>query len=173
MKALGLLTGLGALAFLMASSKGEPATVTPGIPSKDDDDGIDIRLLAILERAREMGAQFRVVDGLRTVQEQTAALEGGASKYTSDPKTAPHVLGLAVDLWPLPDPHSWQAHLQLARTMAQAAQSEGAKLRWGGSWKVLAIDVDPEKQAQSYALAAKDAGKKPLVDPAHYEIFED
>lgn len=166
-----LLALAGAALVASSSSSKKPAAKTIAIPDTDRSlDGVSPVLVAVLDRARGLGARFRVIQGARTVAQQKALIESGASKWSSPPELAPHVRGMAVDIWALPDPEDWQAVLAQARTVAKAAEAEGARVRWGGAWEILSTAVDPAKQAEAYVAKKKAEGSDPFVDPAHFEL---
>ena len=133
-------------------------------------EGVNPLLRGLVERVREMGGSFQVVDGLREVSEQTEAVKGGASLFKSDPNLAPHVTGNAVDIWAVPDRDSWPAYLELAKLFAKASEEAGLLVRWGGAWETLSTSEDPAKQSAEYSKWKRAKGETPLIDPGHFEL---
>lgn len=113
--------------------------------------GVDARLVNICRMAIQV-MDFKVIDGLRTLEEQKINVARGKS-WTLDSK---HLDGLAVDLAPWPV--NWkdtEMFCVLAGVMKAAAHTEGIKLRWGGDWNQDNATVDERKR-----------------DYGHFEIVE-
>ena len=92
--------------------------------------GVDPRLVQICRMAI-LVMDFKVIDGVRTLEEQRINVARGKS-WTMNSK---HLDGLAVDLAPYPV--NWQDNEMfcvLAGVMKAAAHTQGVKLRWGGDW---------------------------------------
>ena len=107
-------------------------------------DGVDPRLVGICRMAIKV-MDFKVIDGLRTLEEQKINVARGKS-WTLDSK---HLDGLAVDLAPWPV--NWkdtEMFCVLAGVMKAAAHTQGIKLRWGGDWDSDNSAVD-ERQRDS------------------------
>lgn len=114
-------------------------------------DGVDPRLVGICRMAIKV-MDFKVIDGLRTLEEQKINVARGKS-WTLDSK---HLDGLAVDLAPWPV--NWkdtEMFCVLAGVMKAAAHTQGIKLRWGGDWDSDNSAVDERKR-----------------DYGHFEIVE-
>lgn len=99
-------------------------------------EGVDPRLVNVCATAIKI-MDFKVLDGLRTVEEQKINVARGKSwtmnsKHLPDPKTG---YSRAVDLAPWPV--SWEdkeMFCVLAGVMRTVAFGQGIKLRWGGDW---------------------------------------
>lgn len=101
-----------------------------GAESLKNLEGVDPRLVKICNLAI-LVMDFKVVDGIRTLEEQRINYVRGKS-WTMNSK---HLDGLAVDLAPWPV--DWQDNEMfcvLAGVMKAAAHTLGVKLRWGGDW---------------------------------------
>lgn len=166
-KALLLLAPLALIGlFSGGSARKAPGGATFKSP------GVDERLLRVAERAKELGADFRITAGLRSVEDQIKALGGGASRFTSDPETAPHVLGRAIDvLAPEPRTNEWAAYVELARLFGRAGAELGVPIRWGGAWDTILNGTDdPVAQSKVYTDRKKREGESPFIDPGHFEL---
>jgi peptidoglycan L-alanyl-D-glutamate endopeptidase CwlK len=96
--------------------------------------GVHPDLVAVVERAAEMGPAFIVTEGLRTVDRQRQLVAAGASR-TMDSR---HLNGHAVDLAALVDGKvrwDWPLYHSLASIMKQAAFKQNVAIVWGGDWK--------------------------------------
>lgn len=133
---------------------------------------IDPLLLAVMQEAAR-DQDLLIVCGRRTLEEQKAAIESGASKL-KNPNEGKHLKGEAVDVWlPEPDRNRWSAYVKLAELVRDVAQELGARIRWGGSWEFLTPGVSPAKQAEAMAKRVRAQGRSPFVDPAHFEIYHE
>lgn len=128
---------------------------------------VDPRLSKLLDTMRELGADFTVVEMLRSVEDQEKAISKGAS-MVKDAVTAPHVRGVAADLKANPDDMS--GYLALARIAAQASELLGIEVRWGGAWKTLTTQIDPAEQVVRYKQIKAGHGEAPFIDPGHFEL---
>jgi peptidoglycan L-alanyl-D-glutamate endopeptidase CwlK len=102
--------------------------------SRDRLKGVHPDLVAVVERAAEIGPAFIVTEGLRTVERQKQLLAAGASRTTN----SRHITGHAVDLAALVDGKvrwDWPLYHRLAGAMKQAAAERNVAIIWGGDWK--------------------------------------
>lgn len=107
-----------------------------GEESKKNLEGVDPRLTRICEDAIQV-MDFKVLDGLRTLEEQKINVVRGKSwtmnsKHLPDPTTG---YSRAVDLAPYPV--TWkdtEEFCVLAGVMRAVAFTHNIKLRWGGDW---------------------------------------
>jgi hypothetical protein len=172
-----MVAGLGALSLLLLVSMSGAKRVVKAKPLRmglygtGHRAGVNPLMLQVLDEAERLGANFNIVDGTRTVEEQTAALKAGASTF-SDPSNAPHVKGLAVDLWTIPQDNDLGMYVELAKFIARAAANLGSRVRWGGAWEVLSPSIDPASQAANYLKWKRAKGEKPFVDMGHFELRE-
>jgi len=102
--------------------------------------GVHPDLARVVERARA-AVPFIVTEGLRTPERQAALVKAGASRTLQ----SRHLTGHAVDLayW-LDDGDAtpeggeirwdWPLYGQIAAAMKAAANAEGVRIIWGGSW---------------------------------------
>lgn len=92
-------------------------------------------LKRVVNRAVALGAKFRVIEGLRTIERQKQLVASGASKTMK----SRHITGHAVDLAPLePDGDvswAWPLYYPLAKIIKRAAIEEGVSIEWGGDWR--------------------------------------
>lgn len=105
--------------------------------------GVHPDLVKVLKRAAVItDIDFKVTEGLRTVERQKELVRIGASKTMN----SRHLTGHAVDIVPLVDidkngkisseeMYSWPLYYKLAKIMKQAAKDVGVTLEWGGDWK--------------------------------------
>lgn len=104
--------------------------------SLDNLEGVHPDLVMTVKRAiRITTVDFAVIDGLRTVAEQKAAVERGAS-WTMHSR---HLTGHAVDLAAWVDGaiawEPWELYEAIADAMFKASAEVGTVLVWGGLWK--------------------------------------
>lgn len=98
--------------------------------------GVDERLVKTVKRAIEITeVDFRVVEGLRTLERQKRLFAEGRSQTLK----SKHLVGLAVDLVAIVDGRitwEWRPYEVLAEAMKRAAKDVGVTdLVWGGDWK--------------------------------------
>lgn len=110
--------------------------------------GVHPDLVRVIERAaRECPIPLRVLDGVRTIEDQKRHVASGASQ-TMKSKHLPQAdgYGHAVDIAPYfdldgdgevssPELFSWQLYHRIAPYIKAAAKAEGVRLVWGGDWK--------------------------------------
>ena len=144
-----------------------------GNRSKEKLQGVDPRLVAVVERAIEISEQdFSVICGLRTVEEQEALVAKGASQTMK----SKHLEGKAVDLAAYCDGIRWELNLydEIADAMKEAAEAAGVKLRWGAAWTIDdlgAWDGTAENAMNSYIDIRRSQGRRPFIDAPHFEIM--
>ena len=79
---------------------------------------------------------FAIISGKRTIKEQKELVKKGKSKTLN----SRHLSGNAIDIAPI-DPKTGKGKfdrtlaLEIATAFYQAAQNQGAKIEWGGTWK--------------------------------------
>lgn len=112
---------------------------------------------------------FKVIEGLRTLEQQRKYFAAGKSKTMN----SRHLTGHAVDLaalvsgavsWDLP------LYFKIAEAMKQAAISEGVMVVWGGGWEPLNSSGSPKKMCDDYVARMRKSGRKPIVDGVHFEL---
>jgi peptidoglycan L-alanyl-D-glutamate endopeptidase CwlK len=103
--------------------------------SKDKLEGVDIRLIRLVEQAiKETTVDFSVLEGLRTPERQQQLVNDGFSQTIK----SKHLTGHAVDLGAIVDGKlSWdkQHYPAIAEAMKKAAAEQKVKIRWGGDFK--------------------------------------
>lgn len=135
-------------------------------------EGVHADLVSVVQRAIAITPQdFAVHDGIRTLDEQKALVERGASKTLK----SRHITGHAVDLVPYINGKlrwEWEPIYLVADAVRTAAQELGIPLRWGGAWDVdfTASDELPEDIVTDYSARRRDAGKKAFLDGPHFEL---
>ena len=144
--------------------------------SLDRLDGVNEQLVGVVNRAISITkVDFGVICGLRTVAEQRALVESGAS-LTMKSK---HLVGKAVDLMAYVGSRgSWELNLydDIADAMAESALSLGVKIRWGAAWSVPDIaewhdrGKSMEAAMNSYIDTRRSQGRRPWIDGPHFEI---
>lgn len=153
---------------------------TLGTRSRAELNGVDPRMVAVVERAIEItGQDFTVHDGLRTEEEQRRYVASGASQtMNSMHRRQVNGYGHAVDLVPWINGKlrwEWQPIYVIAAAMKQAAREKGVEIRWGGGWLNLSqikgdTPADIEKAQQAYVSARLKAGKRAFPDGPHFEL---
>jgi len=105
--------------------------------------GVHPDLDKVVHRAIQISPiDFRVNEGLRTIDRQRQLVAIGASKTMR----SRHIHGFAVDLIPLVDLDKdgkieteemfhWPLYSKLAAAVKQAANELGVQIEWGGDWK--------------------------------------
>lgn len=102
--------------------------------------GVHPDLVAVVRRAAEMGAEFIVAEGCRTIEKQRRMVATGASKTMNSrhiPKGDPP-LAHAVDLVPMLDKEvrwDWPLVNRMAGIVKAAARELDIPIEWGGDWK--------------------------------------
>lgn len=103
--------------------------------SKDKLEGVDIRLIRLVEQAiKETTVDFSVLEGLRTPERQQQLVNDGFSQTMK----SKHLTGHAVDLGAIVDGKlSWDKkhYPAIAEAMKKAAAEQNVKIRWGGDFK--------------------------------------
>jgi len=105
--------------------------------------GVHPDLVAIVRRAASYSdMQFRVIEGLRTLERQKKLVAIGASKTLN----SRHLTGHAVDIVPIVDRDKdgdvdakdmfhWPLYHKLAPTIKRAASDLKIPIEWGGDWR--------------------------------------
>jgi peptidoglycan LD-endopeptidase CwlK len=135
--------------------------------------GVDEQLVATVKLAILITKiDFGVICGLRTMEEQRALVEKGASQTMR----SKHLEGKAVDLMAyIGSRGSWELNLydDIADAMKQAATETGAVLRWGAAWHVPDIrkyDGTMEDAMNGYVDLSRSRQKRPFIDGPHFEL---
>lgn len=106
-----------------------------GAKSKEKLQGVDIRLVRLVEQAiKETTVDFTVLEGLRTPERQQQLVNDGFSQTLK----SKHLTGHAVDLVAIVNGKvSWdkEHYPEIARAMKKAALEQKVKIRWGGDFK--------------------------------------
>lgn len=106
-----------------------------GAKSKEKLQGVDIRLVRLVEQAiKETTVDFTVLEGLRTPERQQQLVNDGFSQTLK----SKHLTGHAVDLVALVNGKvSWdkEHYPEIARAMKKAALEQKVNIRWGGDFK--------------------------------------
>lgn len=106
-----------------------------GKGSLEELNGIHPDLRKVADLALKLATcDFRIVDGLRTMEEQRRYVASGASKTMK----SRHLTGHAVDFVALPGgkaSYNEAAMTKVADAFKAAARSLGIPIEWGGDWK--------------------------------------
>ena len=136
--------------------------------------GIDDAMRAVTELAIEYTKiDFGVTCGLRTVEEQRALVDAGASQTMN----SLHITGQAVDVVAYVGPRiSWEPNLydDIAEAFKIAGTELGTGIRWGAAWTVPDIrdwDGTMEEAMNSYIDIRRKEGKRPFIDAPHFELI--
>jgi len=128
---------------------------------------IDLAYAAI----KNTPVDFRVTEGIRTVERQTILVHSGASR-TMDSK---HIPGYAIDIVPwiegAPRYH-WHLIFKLAVHIRECAKSLDIGVVWGGSWNQNFTNTvtSPEVLQNQYIARCKELRKRPFLDGPHWEL---
>lgn len=104
--------------------------------SESNLNGVDERLVKVIRRALEISsADFAVIEGLRTIEQQRENVRKGVSK-TMDSR---HLTGHAVDILPsaIKPGMDWELKyfMPVLKAIKQASDELGVPLRFGINWK--------------------------------------
>ena len=141
--------------------------------SLDRLEGVDERLIAVVKSAiHKSKIDFGVICGMRTLEEQRALVEKGASQTMK----SKHLEGLAVDLMAyIGSRGSWELNLydDIADAMAEAAREVDVPIRWGAAWTIPNIaqfDGTMEDAMNSYIDERRSQNRRPFIDGPHFEL---
>ena len=143
--------------------------------SLDRMDGIDERLEAVVRHAiTATKTDFGVICGMRTLEEQRALVEKGASQTMK----SKHLDGHAVDLMAyIGSRGSWELNLydDIADAMAEGAREVDVPIRWGAAWTVSNIAQfhggTMEDAMNSYIDERRSQNRRPFIDGPHFELM--
>lgn len=119
-----------------------------------------------------LGPRVRVIQTLRSAEDQQRAINAGASQWSGDPRKAPHPMGLAVDMQPaqnVPDWGDYEGWMAWAEEVKAAADQLGLNPRWGGHWSGIQ-DGDIRQLLQHYREWKLERNEKPFWDPVHWDF---
>lgn len=133
--------------------------------------GVNPNLVQVVKRAIEItGVDFRVQEGLRTIEQQREYVRQGKSQTMN----SRHLTGHAVDLVAIVDGQvSWNFnyYYTIAKAIAQASTELGVSVRWGGAWtNITNKNGTPQEWVKAYKAERKKLGKKEFLDGVHFEI---
>tara|TARA_B110000305_G_C19381004_1_gene609591 strand:+ start:1067 stop:1522 length:456 start_codon:yes stop_codon:yes gene_type:complete len=142
--------------------------------SLDRLDGLDERLVGVVKLAiHKSKIDFGVICGMRTLEEQRALVEKGASQTMK----SKHLDGHAVDLMAyIGSRGSWELNLydDIADAMAEAAREVDVPIRWGAAWTVSNIAQfhggTMEDAMNSYIDERRSQNRRPFIDGPHFEL---
>ena len=136
--------------------------------------GVDSELKEIVSLAiTYTKIDFGVIEGIRTVAQQKALVESGASQ-TMDSK---HLKGRAVDLMAYVNGRGcWELNVydEIADAMKRAAIEIDVAVRWGAAWTVTDIrewNGTMEEAMNSYVDTRRGQGRRPFIDAPHFELM--
>lgn len=127
------------------------------------------------ELLRRSPVDFRVIEGLRSIERQRSLFNSGASQTMN----SRHLTGDAIDLvaWIDGEPDwDWDNVFAISAHAPAAAQAAGLKVRWGAAWHIgdirrCAVKADPGRtMVELYKQARRAQGRKVFLDGVHYEI---
>lgn len=138
--------------------------------------GVDADIVTVCERLIEVTRQdLTIGEGLRSRERQAMLVRTGKSRTMN----SKHLIGEAVDIWPLRDGavpwNDLDVWYDMAVDMRAASLDTGVRLVWGARWGVPLdnLDVDDlEAQVQMYRQEYRRAhGRYPLFDCPHFELY--
>ena len=143
--------------------------------SKKNLDGVDDRLVAVVEYAIEVTkVDFAVIEGIRTIQRQRELVASGASQTMN----SKHIDGHAVDLMAyIGNRASWELNLydDIADAVKLAAIEVGVPIKWGAAWHIPDIrswDGTMQDALDGYTDLRRSQGRRAFIDGPHFEISE-
>lgn len=95
--------------------------------------GVHPDLVRVVRRLIDEGVEFKVLEGVRSLERQRALFAAGASRTMN----SRHLTGHAVDLAPVVKGRilwDWPLFDTLAVAVKAAAKAENVPLEWGGHW---------------------------------------
>ena len=143
--------------------------------SLDRLEGVDERLQAVVRHAiNATKTDFGVICGMRTLEEQRALVEKGASQTMK----SKHLDGHAVDLMAyIGSRASGELILydDIADAMAEAAREVDVPIRWGAAWTVSNIAQfhggTMEDAMNSYVDERRSQNRRAFIDGPHFELM--
>lgn len=94
-------------------------------------EGVHPDLVAVIERAAEIGPDFIVTEGLRTLERQKELRRLGKSQTLN----SRHLTGHAVDVADVKAKYDPEDMGAIATAMKQAADELRVPIKWGGDWR--------------------------------------
>ena len=141
--------------------------------SLDRLEGVHDDMVRVVKKAIDLTkVDFGVICGLRTIEEQKALVDKGASQTMK----SKHLDGLAVDLMAYVGGRaSWELNLydDIADAMKEAAELENVPVRWGAAWHINNIatcGMTMEQAMNIYIDARRAEGRRPFIDGPHFEL---
>jgi len=116
---------------------------------------------------------FGVICGMRTLEEQQALVDKGASQTLK----SKHLEGNAVDLMAyVGGKPSWELSVydEIADAMQLGARNEGVSIRWGAAWHIDDIrdwEGTMEEAMNAYIDLRRGQGRRPFIDGPHFELM--
>ena len=136
-------------------------------------EGVNPPLVEVVEKANTLtNIDFGVTCGLRTMEEQQALVDSGASQTMK----SKHLEGNAVDVVAyIGSRITWELNVydDIADAFKAAAQDIGLGIRWGAAWHIPDIrewDQSMEAAMNSYVDLRRSEGRRPFIDAPHFEI---
>ena len=144
--------------------------------SLDRIDGIDEELYTLesarLYTIRRMILVFPTLEGLRTIEEQRALVDSGASKTMK----SKHLDGMAFDFMVFLGPRvCWELKFydDVGDAIVKTAKDMGIKqLKWGGAWhidNILDWDGTMLEAYNDYVKLRVSQDRTPFVDMPHFQ----
>ena len=136
--------------------------------------GVDPELtLVVFLAIKYTKIDFGVIEGIRTVAQQKALVESGASQTMK----SKHLEGRAVDLMAYVGSRGcWELNVydDIADAMKRAAIESNVAVRWGAAWTVTDIrewNGTMEEAMDSYVDTRRGQGRRPFIDAPHFELM--
>ena len=141
--------------------------------SLDRLEGVHDDMIRVVKKAIDLTKiDFGVICGMRTIEEQKALVDKGASQTMK----SKHLDGLAVDLMAYVGGRaSWELNLydDIADAMKDAAKLEDVPVRWGAAWHINNIatcGMPMEAAMNDYIDTRRAEGRRPFIDGPHFEL---
>jgi len=142
--------------------------------SLDRLEGVNSQLINVVKTAIVLTEiDFGVICGMRTLEEQQALVNKGASQTLK----SKHLEGHAVDLMAYIDGRpSWELNVydEIADAMKLAAKDNGVSIRWGAAWHINDMrdwEGTMEEAMNAYIDLRRSQNRRPFIDGPHFEIM--
>jgi len=136
--------------------------------------GVDPSLVEVAQLAiTKTKIDFGVICGLRTMEEQQALYDSGASQTMA----SKHLEGRAIDVMAYVGSRgSWEINLydDIADAFKDAATELDVGIRWGAAWHIPDIRAwgdTMQAATDNYVDLRRAEGRRPFIDAPHFELI--
>ena len=136
--------------------------------------GVDPSLVEVAQLAiTKTKIDFGVICGLRTMEEQQALYDSGASQTMA----SKHLEGRAIDVMAYVGSRgSWEINLydDIADAFKDAATELDVGIRWAAAWHIPDIRAwgdTMQAATDNYVDLRRAEGRRPFIDAPHFELI--